>query len=57
MTTTSPTWEPPIAGTEAEALLGALDRMRLTFRWKTDGLDAAGLAPGSVRPPSPSAGS
>ena len=44
MTTTSPTWEPPIAGTETEALLGALDRMRLTFRWKTDGLDAAGLA-------------
>ncbi|MEV8373622.1 DUF664 domain-containing protein [Kribbella sp. NPDC056861] len=36
-------WEPPIAGTEEEHLLGALDRMRTTFRWKADGLDAAGL--------------
>jgi hypothetical protein len=36
-------WEPPIAGTEAEQLVGALDRLRWTFRWKTDGLDAAGL--------------
>ena len=36
-------WEPPFAGTEVEHLLGALDRMRTTFRWKADGLDAAGL--------------
>ena len=36
-------WEPPLDGTEAEHLLGALDRLRATFRWKTDGLDAAGL--------------
>jgi hypothetical protein len=36
-------WEPPIAGTEVEQLLGALDRMRATFRWKADDLDAAGL--------------
>ena len=36
-------WEPPLAGTEPEALLGALNRMRATFRWKADGLDAAGL--------------
>ena len=36
-------WEPPIAGTEAEHLVGALERMRATFRWKADGLDAAGL--------------
>jgi hypothetical protein len=36
-------WEPPLAGSEAEALLGALDRLRATFRWKADGLDAAGL--------------
>jgi hypothetical protein len=43
MTTTDTPWEPPIAGTEAEHLLGALDRMRWTFRWKADGLDAAGL--------------
>ncbi len=41
--TTTPVWEPPIAGTETEALLGALDRLRLTFRWKADGLDAMGL--------------
>jgi Protein of unknown function (DUF664) len=37
-------WEPPLAGTEAEHLAGALDRLRATFRWKADGLDAAGLA-------------
>jgi Protein of unknown function (DUF664) len=36
-------WEPPVAGTEAEALVGALDRLRTTFRWKADDLDAAGL--------------
>jgi hypothetical protein len=35
--------EPPLAGTEAEHLMGALDRLRATFRWKTDDLDAAGL--------------
>jgi hypothetical protein len=37
-------WEPPLAGTEAEQLLGALDRLRATFRYKADGLDAAGLS-------------
>ena len=37
-------WEPPVAGDERAAVLGALDRLRWTFRWKTDGLDAAGLA-------------
>lgn len=37
-------WEPPIAGTEAEHLAGALDRLRTTFRYKADGLDAAGLS-------------
>ena len=36
-------WEPPMAGSEAEHLVGALDRLRWTFRWKADGLDAAGL--------------
>jgi hypothetical protein len=36
-------WEPPLAGTEAEHLVGALDRLRTTFRWKADNLDAAGL--------------
>jgi hypothetical protein len=38
-----PPWEPPVAGTEVEHLTGALDRQRATFRWKADGLDAAGL--------------
>jgi len=33
-----------MAGTEAEHLLGALDRQRWTFRFKADGLDADGLA-------------
>ena len=37
-------WEPPLAGTEEQALLGALDRMRWTFRYKIDDLDAAGLS-------------
>ncbi len=36
-------WEPPLAGSEVEHLLGALDRLRATFRWKADGLDSAGL--------------
>jgi hypothetical protein len=36
-------WEPPLAGTEAEHLVGALDRLRTTFRWKADELDSAGL--------------
>ena len=36
-------WDPPLAGTETEHLLGALDRMRWTFRWKAGHLDEAGL--------------
>ena len=36
-------WEPPLAGTEVEHLLGALDRLRWTFRWKAGGLDGTGL--------------
>jgi uncharacterized damage-inducible protein DinB len=44
MTTDTAPWEPPVAGTEAEHLTAALDRLRTTFRWKADGLDAAGLA-------------
>jgi hypothetical protein len=43
MTDTDFPWEPPLAGTEAEHLIGALDRLRTTFRWKADDLDAAGL--------------
>jgi Protein of unknown function (DUF664) len=37
-------WEPPLAGTELDHLVGALDRLRTRFRWKADDLDAAGLA-------------
>ncbi len=36
-------WEPPLAGTEVEHLVGSLDRLRTTFRWKADDLDVAGL--------------
>ena len=36
-------WEPPLAGTEVEQLIGALERQRATFRWKADGLDPTGL--------------
>jgi hypothetical protein len=36
-------WEPPLAGTEADHLTSALDRLRTTFRWKADALDADGL--------------
>lgn len=43
MTDTDCPWEPPLAGTEAEHLTGALDRLRTTFRFKADDLDAAGL--------------
>ena len=42
--TNFPPWEPPFHGTEAEAVFGALDRLRTTFRWKCADLDAAGLA-------------
>jgi hypothetical protein len=43
MTDNDSPWEPPLAGTEAEHLVGALDRLRATFRWKADDLDSAGL--------------
>lgn len=36
-------WEPPVAGTEVEHLVGALNRLRATFRWKADDLNEAGL--------------
>lgn len=36
-------WEPPFAADEVAHLLGALDRLRATFRWKAGGLDSAGL--------------
>jgi hypothetical protein len=43
MTTTEIPWEPPLAASEAEQLIGCLDRLRATFRYKADGLDSAGL--------------
>jgi hypothetical protein len=43
MTNNDTPWEPPLAGTEVEHLLGTLDRLRATFRWKADDLDASGL--------------
>jgi hypothetical protein len=36
-------WEPPFAGSEAENLVGTLDRVRAKFRWKVEGLDRDGL--------------
>ncbi len=35
--------EPPLAGTEVEALIGSLDRMRGYLLWKCGGLDAEGI--------------
>jgi hypothetical protein len=43
MTDNDRPWEPPLAGTEAEHLVGALERLRTTFRWKADDLGEAGL--------------
>src|ERR1700761_6195333 len=37
-------WEPPLAGSDETQLIGALERLRTIFRWKADGLDAAGLS-------------
>lgn len=31
-------WEPPFSGSESEHLIGMLNRLRATFRWKADGL-------------------
>ena len=42
-TVTDTPWEPPLAGNETEAVLGALERLRATFRYKADALDSAGL--------------
>jgi hypothetical protein len=44
MSDEQPPWEPPLAGSDADQILGSIERMRATFRWKADGLDAAGLA-------------
>ena len=36
--TTVPPWEPPVAGSDVDHLLGNLEKLRATFRWKADGL-------------------
>jgi hypothetical protein len=38
-----PPWVPPLAGSEVDPLVGSLDRLRATFRWKAGGLVADGL--------------
>ena len=38
-----PSWEPPFNGDEAGAVFGALERLRVTFRWKCADLDGDGL--------------
>ena len=43
MTNSDSPWEPPLAGSEVEHLVGALDRLRTTFHWKADDLDEAAL--------------
>src|ERR1044072_8299799 len=43
MTDSATPWEPPVAGTEGEHLVGALESLRTTFRWTAGDLDAAGL--------------
>lgn len=35
--------EPPVAGSEADTLIGALERQRRILAWKCGGLDAAGM--------------
>jgi Protein of unknown function (DUF664) len=35
--------EPPVAGDEADTLIGSLERQRGTLAWKCGGLDGAGL--------------
>jgi hypothetical protein len=46
--------EPPLAGTEVEALIGSLNRMRGYLLWKCGGLDADGiratLGPSTITP-------
>jgi hypothetical protein len=37
-------WEPPLAGSELQHVIGSLERLRATFAWKARGLDATGLA-------------
>ena len=43
MTSDDMPWEPPLAGSELDHVVGSLERLRATFRWKADDLDTAGL--------------
>ncbi|MFF3329304.1 DinB family protein [Streptomyces sp. NPDC002888] len=36
-------WEPPVAGDEADTLIGSLERQRRTLAWKCGDLDTDGL--------------
>ncbi len=54
-TDTDHPWEPPLAGTEVEHLVGALERMRTTFRWKPTISTPPGCASVSAPRRSPSA--
>lgn len=36
-------YEPPVAGTETDTMIGSLERQRRLLAWKCGGLDAAGL--------------
>ncbi|HEY0637061.1 MAG TPA: hypothetical protein VGD67_05405 [Pseudonocardiaceae bacterium] len=52
MTDNDRTWEPPLAGTEAEHLAGALDRLHITDRYAREPwqfTSAAGDSPGYGR--------
>ena len=42
-------WEPPLAGTEEEQLVGSLDRLRTTFRFMPTGSAPRACASGSAR--------
>ncbi|GHG56321.1 mini-circle protein [Flavimobilis marinus] len=47
---TDPAWEPPIAGTDVEHVVGTLERLRATFRWKAGDLDVDQLRARPVPP-------
>jgi hypothetical protein len=36
-------YEPPVAGTETDTMIGSLERQRRLLAWKCGGLDAAGM--------------
>jgi uncharacterized damage-inducible protein DinB len=41
--TTEVIWEPPVAGSEVDTLLGSLERQRATFAWKVGNLGPEGM--------------